>query len=144
MASKMKNNSNTTYNDFLSNPSLSSFTFQPITEETIINIIDKLKSKNNQSHDGLSSKHLKVIKHETSKAITLIVNQSLNTGIFPDKLKCAKVIPIYKKGDNTNLDIYRPISILPTGSNFFRKGNLRPVICPLPSKQLTVLKSIWF
>ena len=113
----MKNNCNTAYDDFLSNPSLSSFTFQPITEETIINIIDKLKSKNSQNHDGLSSKHLKVIKHETSKAITLIVNQSLNTGIFPDKLKCAKVIPIYKKGDNTKLDNYRPISILPTVSN---------------------------
>ena len=98
LASKMKNNCNTAYDDFLSNPSLSSFTFQPITEETMINIIDKLKSKkNSQSHDGLSSKHLKLIKHETSKAITLIVNQSLNTGIFPDKLKCAKVIPIYKK-----------------------------------------------
>ena len=117
----MKNNSNTTYDDFLSNPSLSSFTFQPITEETIINIIDKLKSKNSQSHDGLSSKHLKVIKHETSKTITLIVNQSLNTGIFPDKLKCAKVIPIYKKGDNTNLDNYRPISILPTVSTILER-----------------------
>ena len=96
LASKLKNNCNTAYDDFLSNPSLSSFTFQPITEETIINIIDKLKSKNSQNHDGLSSKHLKLIKHETRKAITLIVNQSLNTGIFPDKLKCAKVLPIYK------------------------------------------------
>ena len=57
---------------------------------------------------------MKLIKHETSKAITLIVNQSLNTFIFPDKLKCAKVIPIYTKGDNTKLDNYRPISILPT------------------------------
>ena len=45
LASKMKNNSNTAYNDFLYNPSLSSFTFQPITEDTIINIIDKLKPK---------------------------------------------------------------------------------------------------
>ena len=86
LASKMKNNCNTAYDDFLSNTSLSRFTFQPITEETIINIIDRLKSKNSQSHDGLSSNHLKLIKHETSKAITLIVNQSLNTGIFPDKL----------------------------------------------------------
>ena len=93
----MKNNCNTAYNDFLSNPSLSTFTFQPITDETIINIIDQLKSKNSQSHDGLSSKLLKLVEHETSKAITLIVNQSLNTGIFPDKLKYAKVIPIYTK-----------------------------------------------
>ncbi len=43
LASKLKNNCNTAYDDFLSNPSLSSFTFQPITEETIINIIDKTK-----------------------------------------------------------------------------------------------------
>ena len=93
----MKNDHNTAYRDFLSNHSLNSFTFQQISDETIINIIDKLKSKNSQSHDGLSSKLLKLIKHETSKAITLIVNQSLNTGIFPDKLKCAKVIPLYKK-----------------------------------------------
>ena len=108
----MKNNRNTAYDDFLSDPSLNSFTFQQISEETIINMIDKLKSKNSQSNDGLSSKLL--IKLETSKAITLIVNQSLNTGIFPGKLKCAKVIPIYKKGDNTKLDNYLPISILPT------------------------------
>ena len=118
MASKMKNNHNTAYHDFLSNPCLNSFTFQPIFDETIINIIDKLKSKNSQSHDGLSSKRLKLINHETSKAISLIVNQYLNTGIFPDKVKCAKVIPNFKKGDNTKLDNYRAISILPTISIF--------------------------
>ena len=76
LASKMKNNRNTAYDDFLSDPSLYSFTFQQISEETIINMIDKLKSKNSKSNDGLSSKLLKLIKLETSKAITLIVNQS--------------------------------------------------------------------
>ena len=73
LASKMKNNRNTAYHDFPSNPSLNSFTFQQISEETIISIIDKLKSKNSQSNDGLASKPLKLIKHETSKAITLNV-----------------------------------------------------------------------
>ena len=76
LASKIKDNRNTAYHDFLSNPSLDTFAFQQISDETIINIIDKLKSKNSQSHDGLSNKLLKLIKHETSKAITLIVNQS--------------------------------------------------------------------
>ena len=78
-------------------------------------------TRNYSEYNLLVSKHLKVIKHETSKAITLIVNQFLNTGIFPDKLKCAKVIPIYKKGGNTNLDNYRPISILPTVSTFLER-----------------------
>ena len=117
----MKNKSTTTYHDFLINPCLHNFTFQPIRDETILNIIDKLKPKKSLSHDGLSTKLLKFIKHATSNVITLIVNQSLNTGIFPDKLKCAKVIPIYKKGDDTKLDNYRPISILPAISKIFER-----------------------
>ena len=57
----MKNNHNNAYHDFISNPNLISFTFKQISEKTITNIIDKLKSKNSQSNDGLSSKLLKLI-----------------------------------------------------------------------------------
>ena len=42
--------------------------------------------------------------------ITLIIRQALHTGIFPEKLKIAKVIPIYKKDDETIFSNYRPIS----------------------------------
>ena len=45
----------------------------------------------------------------------------LNTGIFPDKLKIAKVSPIFKKDDETLFTNYRPISILPTLSKVFEK-----------------------
>ena len=63
--------------------------------------------------DGISSWLLKLIKPVLTKSLTLITNQILTTGIFPDKLKTAKVIPIYKKGDETIFCNYRPISILP-------------------------------
>ena len=53
--------------------------------------------------------------------ITHIINQSLHSGIFPDNLKLAKVIPIDKKGDNTSLNNYRPISILPSISKVFER-----------------------
>ena len=45
----------------------------------------------------------------------------LNTGIFPDELKIAKVIPLFKKDDPKLLKKYRPISLLPTISKVIEK-----------------------
>ena len=53
------------------------------------------------------------------KPLTIIINQMLETGVFPDKLKFAKVIPLFKKGDPTLLTNYRPISLLPSLSKIF-------------------------
>ena len=55
------------------------------------------------------------------KSLTLVQNQVLNMGIFPDKLKIAKVIQIFKKGDPTLFKNYRPISLLQTISKVLEK-----------------------
>ena len=117
----MKIDSNIAYQHFLKNPSQNNFTFQEVDEKSISHIIDKLSPKSSHGHDGLTSKVLKAINHEICRAIAIIMNQSLNTGTFPDKLKLAKVIPIFKKGDKTICDNYRPISLLPTISKIFER-----------------------
>ena len=67
----------------------------------------------------------KIIKHTStllSTPLTHIINLTLKTGIFPDKLKKAKVIPIYKTGGRSDINNYRPISILPAFSKTFEKA----------------------
>ena len=72
-----------------------------------------------KGYDDISTEHLKLINKDLSKCLTLIINQSLNSGIFPDKLKIAKVTPFYKKGDKQIITNYRAISVLPVISKIF-------------------------
>ena len=45
-----------------------------------------------------------------------MTNLSISTGVYPKKLKIAKIIPIFKLDDNNDSNKYRPIS-LPTNFN---------------------------
>ena len=54
-------------------------------------------------------------------ALAIIINQSLETGIFPEMLNIAKIKPLYKKGDSSCFNNYRPMSLLPTISNVFER-----------------------
>ncbi len=66
-------------------------------------------------------KLLKSIKNILAEPLTIVINQMLNTGIFLDLLKIAKVIPIYKKDDETIFNNYIPISLLLAISKIFEK-----------------------
>ena len=113
---------NLKYNDYLNNPTDHRFTFQQVsTKKVLSNIIDKLKSKNSSGKDEISNKLLKSIKDEISEPLTVVINQSLLMGIFPEKLKIAKIKPLHKKGDKCCFNNYRPISILPTIFKVFEK-----------------------
>ena len=81
---------NSSYEDFLINPTLHEFNFNQIGEEDVVNEIDKLPSKTSSGVDGISTNLLNDIKYIISKPLTLIINQCLETGIFPSKLKVAK------------------------------------------------------
>ena len=122
LASNIKTNTDKTFDYFLGRPRALKFTFNQITETDVIKIIDGLPSKNSSGIDDISPNLLKSIKHEISKPITLIINQCFQKGIFPAKLKIAKVVPIYKCNVETALNNYRPISVLPSLSKVFERG----------------------
>ena len=116
----------TSHNEYLKTTEIDTvFQFQQVDENDILNIINNLTPKTSSGIDNLhvSIKHIKVIKYELAKPLTLITNQVLCSGIFPDKLKIAKVIPIFKKGDDTDVNNYRPISLVHAISKIIEKVN---------------------
>ena len=64
---------------------------------------------------------LKALKANLCHPLTSIINMSFATGIYPDQLKTAKVIPIFKKGDKLLVSNYRPISLLSNINKIFEK-----------------------
>ncbi len=105
---------NKTFHSYLTDIHNNNFQLKNINEEITMSIIDKLTPKTSCGFDGISSKMIKIIKTTLIKPITLIINQMLTIGIFPDKLKIAKIIPIHKKDKDTLFTNYRPISLLPS------------------------------
>ena len=111
---------NVNFKDYLRIPVVPNMSSQ-ISEEAVMEVLNNLKQKLSCGHGGISSRLLKASKTVVCKPLTLIINQTLTSGIFPDTLKIAKIIPLFKKGDKTLLENYRPISILPAISKIFER-----------------------
>ena len=97
------------------------FHFQDIDESIVEQLIDNFPSENSCGYDGISLRLLKFCKITIITPLMLIIRQVINTGIFPEKLKIARVIPIFQKGDEELFSNYRPISILPAISKIIEK-----------------------
>ena len=89
-----------------------SFFWLDVTEIEIFNIIKSLDSNKANGYDNISVKILKKINSHVCKVISELINQSYYESKYPDSLKLAKVIPIFKSGSKKLPGNYRPISIL--------------------------------
>ena len=80
-----------------------------------------LKINKSAGYDNISFNIVKKCFGVLHKPLLHIFNLSLQTGIFPEKLKIAGVLPSFKGGDNRELGNYRPISVLPCFSKILEK-----------------------
>ena len=102
--------------------SYQSFYLYPTENEEISKIIKLLKPKTSSGHDEITPKLLKQIYSGLISPLVHIINQSLSTGVVPDELKKAKVIPIFKNsGSDMVMKNYRPVSLLPVFSKILER-----------------------
>ena len=109
------------YQHFLKKRILTSFSFALVDPTEVSKVIKEFKPKTSSGNDGISMKILKFISEQLLLPITVLVNQSLTTGIFPDKFKVAKIIPLIKKPNVMKIDNFRPISLLASISKILEK-----------------------
>ena len=91
------------------------------TQTEIEQLIVKLLNKTSHGHDMISNNLLKSLGNSISYPLAIIFNQSITEGIFPDQMKMAEVLPLYKGKDSDQLINYRPISLLITISKVIEK-----------------------
>jgi len=74
-------------------------------------IIYKFKNNKSPGPDNIGPL-VKAVADEIADPLCYLFNLSFLTGVVPNALKIAKVIPIYKKGEKSSIENYRPISLL--------------------------------
>ena len=79
-----------------------------VPENEIRNIIDSLENKTSSGLDNISNIILKKLKTAIVPPLTKIVNLSLATGVFPEKMKHAEVVLLYKSKNRKDVTNYRP------------------------------------
>jgi hypothetical protein len=93
----------------------------PVTESEVekvtMNVKNKLLAGIDEITDYVVKQCIKLLKIP----LTNIYNAFLVSGVFPDKLNIAKVVPVYKKGYPRDVRNYRPIALLPVFSKLLEK-----------------------
>ena len=86
--------------------------FNPISREEIKHQIQLIPNNKSYGLYSCTVGVLKCAKEILSEPLAIIMNASVQMGKYPSKLKMSKIIPIYKADDETDPNIYRPISLL--------------------------------
>ena len=100
----------------------SQFDLTLITRDFVLKQIDNLSIDKAIGEDHISCKLLKMTKNIIAESLCDIINKSLSTGVVPRKWKKARVVPIFKSGDISSMNNYRPISILPIVSKIIERA----------------------
>jgi hypothetical protein len=97
------------------------FDFRHTNEEEVFKFINDLNSDSSSGHSRISVKILKAAANSIIRPLTKLINKCIDSNKYPANWKIAIVTPLFKKGDTSDLNNYRGISILPPLNKVFEK-----------------------
>jgi hypothetical protein len=106
---------------------VSTLSLDRVTEQDVLLAIKSLKSSPTAGPDLLPQYFFKGCSELLVTPLTFLFNLSLKQGIFPDKWKLSKVIPIFKSGQRNLISNYRPISIISVVAKIFEVIIYKPL-----------------
>lgn len=89
--------------------------------ENVKMIIANINNKKSSGIDGISNFIIRKLSDTSIKFLTIIYNNCLNNGYFPNAWKTAKIIPIKKTENSNRVEEFRPISLLSNIGKVFEK-----------------------
>ena len=90
-----------------------SFKIPLLAEHEVGALISSLKNKKSMGPDNLNPSLIKLALPYIIESLTFIYNKCIENNVFPPSLKTAKVIPLPKSKDVSDINNFRPISLLP-------------------------------
>ena len=121
LAKKIENDNSTSIYDYMDPPNDSTMYLTPVSEEEILTTVNQCKNKMSEDVNSLSMNVIKRIIRSVSTPFQHICNLSFQTGVVPDAMKIAKIIPLFKSGDRQLFTNYRPVALLPQFSKILEK-----------------------
>ena len=98
---------------YMCNPVKDTMFVEGVVESEVVSVVNNCKNKMSTDSFGFDMTTLKNIISYVSKPFTYICNKSFLEGTFPELMKTAKIIPLFKSGDKAKFTNYRPVSLLP-------------------------------
>ena len=102
-------------------PNSASFFIAPCTSNEIQTVVANLSNSNGIGIDRFSIRSIKSAIEYLAEPLASIFNKSFQTGVFPDRLKHAKITSVHKGDDKRLINNNHPISILPVFSKVLEK-----------------------
>ena len=105
---------------FMKDRVVNSIVLDEVISDEVNSIIRNLK-EGSSGWDGISASVLKTTYTSFIEPLTHVLNISITRGVFPNELKVARVVPLFKSGDPMIFSNYRPVSVLPVFSKILER-----------------------